>query len=204
MKRLLVFICVSSILVLQGGCTSQRDEELKEQVEKYEQQITELQENIKKYEIDIHYLEAEKDDYKDVIIKTIGFLNEDQIEKVAKNGWYYNVEIDGNPISSSGKVDLDKNDFNISFSERRTIIPNLPEDIYEKASVGGESGSYMEHLKIINIEPNNISTTDGTIATGIVYEFKGVPSGTSFQIKISKELMERVELQRDTIDVHIK
>nr|WP_300005032.1 hypothetical protein [Tissierella sp.] len=110
----------------------------------------------------------------------------------------YNIEVDGNPILDGKDLEINNKDFEIIFSEN---INTSLKELSEKESLGNE---YLNHLKIIGIEPTDIARTDGTIVTAFVYKFENIANGTNFKLEISDELKERLGINNNTINIYIK
>jgi len=213
---LLVFV-----LFLITGCTTQASsgedssedtEKSQIQIQKYETEIEKLQNELKKYEQNIKDLKdelaavetlkrEELDDYKNLVTKAIEFLNDDELQELAKSLWHYEIKINGDPVPSIGEIELDQTNFEIIFSQKNSMIDILPDKIYNQGALSGE---YYDHLEIEGIEPKDIKRMDGTTVTAFVYEFENLTSNMSFQINISNELKERLGLQNNTIIVRIK
>lgn len=175
-------------------------------------QASEIESLKEEYEFEIESLKEEykmvTDDYKEAIAryenfveKAIDYLSEDDLLLLAKGEWDYEIVINEEPIPSSGEIDISESDFEIAFSERRTDFQILPDEIYNEGAI---SGDYFDHLTIEGVEPNDIQRTDGTIVTGFIYEFESLPSNTSFQLVLSDELKERLELETNTITINIQ
>ncbi len=208
MKKLVVIL---SIIMIFGliGCTNQSTvdkkdlelEELQNKIERYEQKIKELEENNSSYEIRIRNFEEERDTYKSFIDKATKYLDEDEIVELARGEWVYNIEVDGQSVPPDGEVEVYNNNFEIIYSERQSIISMLNHEILEHGII---SEDYIDHLEIIDAKPKEINRTDGTVVTGFIYEFENIPSNTSFNIEISDELKDRLNLNTNTISIYIK
>lgn len=127
--------------------------------------------------------------------ETCGSLREDGSD----NQWSYKytIEIDGKPISDKDII-INKKDFKVIFAE------NLKENLSGTNSLDDRemlSGNRQEHLEIIGIEPANISWTDGTIVTALIYEFEDIPENTNFTIQLSDELREKTGIKNSTINI---
>ena len=66
------------------------------------------------------------------------------------------------------------------------------------------SGDRQDHLKIVDIEPTNITWTDGTIVTALIYEFVDVPKNTNFKLQLTDELKEILGLNNSIINIYVK
>lgn len=208
MKKLAVILSITMIFGLVG-CTNQSTvdekelelEELQNKIEKHEQNIEELEEKNSSYETRIRNFEEERDTYMSFIDKAIKYLHEDEIVELAREEWVYNIEINGQSVPPDGEVEVRNNNFEIIYSERQSIISMLNQEIHEQGIISGE---YFNHLEIIDTIPKDISRTDGTVVTGFIYEFENISSNTSFNIEISDELKDRLNLQTNSISIYIK
>jgi beta-lactamase regulating signal transducer with metallopeptidase domain len=113
-------------------------------------------------------------------------------------GYKYSIEIDGKPIADEDII-INRKDFKIIFAE------NLNEKLSSTNSLDDReilSGQRQDHLKIIGIEPTNISWTDGTIVTALIYEFEDIPENTNFKIQLSDELKEKLSIKNSIININ--
>ncbi|MCR1898482.1 hypothetical protein NSA47_05690 [Irregularibacter muris] len=213
MKRIVVFlflVCTMLFITLSlVGCTNQAKkhednlevENLQKQIKRYEHKIEKLEEKNHEYEITVKNFEEERDTYQKFIDKAIKYLDKDEFIELAKSEWHYSLEIDEQPVPSDGKIVIDKKDFEILYSERLSISAGLPKEIYTQGDISGE---YFEHLKILDIKPKDIRRLDGTVVTAFVYEFENLPGNTDLKLEVSDELKERLGLQTNIINIHIK
>lgn len=112
----------------------------------------------------------------------------------------YSIEIDGNLITDK-EVEVNKSDFQIIFAENLNEEFANTNSLDEKESL---SGDRQDHLEIKGIEPTNITWTDGTIVTALIYEFENVPNNTNFKLEITEELKEKLGLKDSIINIHVK
>ncbi len=208
-KRGLIYIALLGVSIFLIGCTSKintenndsKIQELQNQIKSYEKSVSQLQEKISTYELDIRILKEEKDDYKKFIDSSRKYLSKNELLELAKGEWIYRISVNDKAIESSGVLEIDKKDFKITYSEKRSTFSGLPEEIDEKGSI---SGNFYDHLEILNIKPDNVVISDGTVVQGMHYEFKDVPKGTIIKLEISDELKERLGLQTNIISIHVK
>lgn len=119
-----------------------------------------------------------------------------------ENEWSYkySIEVDGKLITDKD-LEVNKRDFKIVFTE------NLNEEFANTNSLDEEEslkGDRQDHVKIIGIEPTNITWTDGTIVTALIYEFENVPKNTNFELELTDELKEKIGLRDSIINIHVK
>lgn len=195
-KKVSIYFLILVLLALTG-CTAQETEDVANLEAKYKQETNDLKE---KYELRIKNLKREKDTYKTFIDETIKYLNDDELLELAKSEWSYNVEVNEEPVPPSGVININKNDFEIVYSEQQSSFPSLPQEIYKQGRISGE---YIDHLLIKEVEPVDVARLDGTVVTGFKYVFKNIPSNTSIKIEISDELKERMGLKTNTITVDV-
>lgn len=205
-KHISICFYVIVMLLALTGCTTPdaRDEakletkKLESQINKHEQEIQELKEE---HELSIQYLKEEKDAYLKLIGEITKYLDEAQLLELAKSEWRYNIEVNGKPIPPNGEIEIDRNDFEVVFSEEQSTFPSLPSEIHRQGAISGE---YGEHLLIKDVEPKDIRRIDGTVITAFVYVFENLTSNTSLKLEISDELKERIGLKTNIINIKIK
>ncbi|WP_143583116.1 hypothetical protein [Tissierella creatinophila] len=208
MRKLTVLIFLLIGLILIVGCNKETSEfektdssETKKETKLYEEKIKELEEQNNEYKILNSQLEEESDSYKNFAKETIKHLDDDEILELAKNEFRYKIEIDGKPIIDNKDIEFNNSNFKISIIEEQSIVSSTIDPWFEKGSLDGE---YQDHLEIIGIEPININSTDGTIVTGFIYEFKDIPENINFKLKLSNQLKERIGLKNSIINIHVK
>lgn len=208
MRKLTVLIFLLIGLILIVGCNKETSEfektdssETKKETKLYEEKIKELEEQNNEYKILNSQLEEESDSYKNFAKETIKHLDDDEILELAKNEFRYKIEIDGKPIIDNKDIEFNNSNFKISIIEEQSIVSSTIDPLFEKGSLDGE---YQDHLEIIGIEPININSTDGTIVTGFIYEFKDIPENINFKLKLSNQLKERIGLKNSIINIHVK
>lgn len=206
-KSLLLYIFFIGILTI--ACTNKTDngnsesklKALEEEIKIQEEEILELSEENDDFKISIKYLEEEIDNFIDFSHRAIAYLDEGEIKELSKNEWEYRIDVHETEIPLNGKLEISKGDFEITYSERNSSLASIEDKIYNYGKI---SGDYQDHLDIIGIEPDNIATTDGTVVTSFVYEFKDIQEGRQFQLEISNELKERLNLDTNIIDILVK
>ncbi|WP_257529966.1 hypothetical protein [Irregularibacter muris] len=197
------------ILFIIIGCTNKTSidegnsqvENLQKQIKRYEHKIEKLEVKNHEYEITVKNFEEERDTYQKFIDKAIKYLDKDEFLELAKSEWHYSLEIDEQPVPSDGKIVIDKKDFEILYSAEQAMSPGLPKEIYTQGSISGE---YFDHLKILDIKPKDIRLLDGTVVSAFVYEFENLSGNTDLKLEVSDELKERLGLQTNIINIHIK
>lgn len=195
-KKVLIFLTITSLLIFLIGCTSQtKNHDIKDS------KIEELQSQVKSYELDLKILKEEKDGYKKFINSSIKYLNDSELLELAKKEWRYSIRVDEKPVESNDVLRIDKRDFKITYSEAQSAFPALAPQIHNKGSI---SGNFFNHIKILDIKPNNIYPTDGTVVQGIVYEFKDVHKGKTIKLQISNELKERLSLKTNIVTIQVR
>lgn len=140
---------------------------------------------------------------KDLIYNPIGldknvYPFKDVDIKNDKWSYKYNIEVDGNLIVDDKDIEINKSDFEIILLEN---INSSLKELNEEESLGAE---YLNHLKIIDIEPADIARTDGTIVTAFIYKFEDVAHGTNFKLELSDELKEKIGIKDNIINISIK
>lgn len=145
--------------------------------------------------------ENQKVDQDEEIEEVGAVLEEDKIEN-KDNGWSYKyrIEIDEKTITN-GDIEVYNRDFKIIFAEHLNEELSSTRSLDDKESL---SGDRQDHLKIVGIEPTNITWTDGTIVTALVYEFENVPGNTNFKLELTDELKEIIGLNNTIINVYVK
>lgn len=112
----------------------------------------------------------------------------------------YNIDVDGTVVDGKD-IEIDKRDFEITISEELNSYLSTTRELNEKESLGNE---YQKHLKIIGVEPTEVVRTDGTVITAFIYKFEGVPEGAKFKLEISNELQEKLALNNNIVNIHVK
>lgn len=139
------------------------------------------------------------------IILSLGLLSnqpekmETVIEDELDDKWSYKyrMEIDGNLITDE-HIEINKKDFKIVFAE------DLNEKLSDSRLLDDKemlSGDRQDHIKIIGVQPTNISWTDGTIVTALIYEFENVPDNTNLKLELTNELRKKLGLEKTTINI---
>lgn len=208
--KALIFLIITSLFISLLGCTNQtinsdikdsKIAELQDKIDSYEKNINDLQEKINSYELEKKYLKEENDGYKKFINSSLEYLNSNDLLELAKKEWKYSISVDEKPIEPNAVLEIDKSNFKITYSETQSAFTCLPADIHNKGSI---SGNFLDHLKILDIEPNSIQQTDGTVVQGMTYEFKNLHKGTAIAIEISNELKERLSLKSNRLTIYVK
>ncbi|WP_182201274.1 hypothetical protein [Paraliobacillus salinarum] len=195
-----IYFCLVIVLLTVSGCTNQstsETEKLQDQLKEHEQEMISIKEE---YELHVNNIEEEKDAYKAFIAKSTDYLEENELLELAKSEWHYNIEINDDLVPANGKVEINKNDFKIIYSEKQASHQILPSEIYMQGAINGD---YFEHLVIKGVEPEHIRRTDGTIVTAFIYEFKNVPSDTTIELEVSDELKDRLRLATNLINIKV-
>lgn len=119
---------------------------------------------------------------------------------IAKMQWHYSLKIDDKKVSGN-TVEVDKTDFQVDLSEGHDALPLVPMDVFNNGRISGDT---KEHIKFSNYKPSDMMEPAGGNVWGYVYEFKNVPHGTNIEMKISKELQERIGVNNNIINIKVK
>lgn len=206
-----IYFCLVIVLLIVSGCTNQstsETEKLQDQLKEHEQKIRNLKNDhesrVKSLEeesnLSVKSLEEENDAYKAFIQKSIDYLDKNELLALAKSEWHYSIKINDDLVPADGEAEVNKNNFEIVYSEEQSRYQALPNEIHIQGMI---SGDYFDHLILKDVKPNNIKSADGTIVTAIIYEFKNVPSDTVVEFKVSDELKERLRLTTNLINVKV-
>lgn len=196
-------IYLLTALILLTGCVGKEVETLsyieaeglKEQVKSLEEQIKYLEEENDSLETRYWNLYRDQDLLIEFSKEAVNQLNSDKRDKLAKEQFTYEIKINGVHVAEK-ETQISEQEFNIILSEEQTVSSTLIHGLN-----GDISGNYRDHMKIVGIEPQNITFPDGTVVTAVVYEFKDIPDGTEFQIELTDDLRDRIGLSSNTIRV---
>jgi PBP1b-binding outer membrane lipoprotein LpoB len=161
-----------------------------------------LVEKLKRSVIDQKQLEEERDYYKAAISKLTSKLSEAEMLSLAKEQWKYKLKIDGQLIENQTEIIINKNSFMVSLSQEQAPYEIVPAEIFNKGKISGET--YREHIKFINVQPNLISGTDGTVITSQTFSFENIPKDTNIKLEITQELKNRLGLNTNIINIRIR
>lgn len=195
LKKVVIFTAILTCLIILTCCSNQTTKDTKDT------EIQELQGQIQDYELEIKNLMEQRDSYKKFIDSSIQYLSKEGLLELAKNEWIYSIEVNGKSIQPNGIVEIDAGDLKIILVEQTTVLSSVTREIFNAGKI---SGSYYDQLTIIGRQPSNTYMTDGTVVTGMVYEFHDMQKGTIVKLKLTEELKGRLELETDTIIIKVK
>lgn len=203
MRAKISIMYLLTVLILLAGCAAKEIdtsadtevEELREQVKFLEEKIKSIEEENDELETRYWNLYKNQDSLIEFSKEAVNQLNSDEKEKLAKEQFTYEIEINGVHVTEN-EIKINEQEFNIVLSEEQTV-PSMLIHGFD----GDISGNYREHMKIVGVEPKSITSLDGTVVTAIVYEFKDIPDGAEFTIELTDELRDRIGLSSNTIRV---
>lgn len=224
-KRLILLSLTFCIFLT--GCTSQKDktaaitsqststsknsnEDLVNKIESLQNQlveknktIQELTDKSKEFEVFKSNTWEELDYYLQFIDKTTKYLNEDELLSLAKGEWKYTIKADEIPVPSSGLLTIDKSNFKIVISEEEAPYPALSKALHTKGKLSGKP--FTEQIKFLNYKPSKVIDMPA-LSTNLStqYDFRGIPKGTTINIEFTKELQERLNLEKNIIIISVK
>jgi hypothetical protein len=209
-KNVINIIIVISLLL--NGCTNTSNKDVGNKTNNdmvvsqnqpsTNQEKDDLVERLKRSIIDQKYLEEERDYYKAAISKLTIKLSEEEMLSLAKEQWKYKLKIDGQLMEKQSEIIINKNSFQVSLSEEQAPYEIVPAEIFSKGKISGES--YREHIKFINVQPNFISGTDGTVITSEIFSFENISKDTNIQLEITQELKNRLGINTNIISIRIR
>ncbi|MYL33567.1 hypothetical protein GLW08_09765 [Pontibacillus yanchengensis] len=170
-------------------------------MESVKQELEQLQKELSSKKQDLIYKEEEQKHTKELLHKALSYLTESQLHKLAKTQYEYTLEINEKPVPKDGSIEIGEDKIKISLIERTHNYQVLPTEISRKGELNED---YYTHIQDIAPAPENTSFTDGTIVTGIHYQFDKRNLKSSITFSITKELKERLGLHTTSIQVKLK
>lgn len=206
MNRLaLIFLC--GIMLLAGTSCSNKDvvEENNQNVKKIaelERKIDNLQAEVDNSKVSEKNSKDEKEFYLSFIKNLTKSMSQEYLLQIAKEQWKYNVLVDKVSLPANGIIELDTDTFNLTVSEEQTPYPALPLEIHNKGKISGNL--FSNHIKFLDIKPNDTTGTDGTIVSSTTYTFKNLEQNSIVNLEISTELQERLGLETNVLTIKAK
>lgn len=180
-------------------------------IEQFNNEKSKLENDIHNQEISINYLTEEIEyirKYLDAFLKN---LNEDELLEVAIDEWEYSmcieyVNTDGDniiiPIES--QMNLDISSFSLKLIERMPSNPLLKD--YQDIFMRGQLDNYRAQINLVDSERYNWEEngSDGTVVTAKIIDIYDLDEGTTVVFNITDLLMERLNLQSNSIKISIR
>ena len=160
--------------------------------------IERLEEKIKERNGQIEVLEGINEEYFEFIESTLKYLDEEELNDLAKSLYRYTLTINGVEYEAGDEVELSEGPVEVKVVSEMLYQINLPLKLYE---LGSLPGFVDDHISFNNQEPENLEVTDGTVVQAYIYTFGEEKPIEDLEIHLSEELREHLGLDSDVIEI---
>ncbi|MBH0229773.1 hypothetical protein [Halobacillus yeomjeoni] len=201
----LLFGCQSADAVgdKEGEVTGAGSEVIDKQREKIDhltEANDELKSQVKALEMELDFTKEEVGIYSGIARKMVNDANVKELSQLAEMLWEYKLLVNDQPIPKNGKVKVDEENVSLSIVQQQPSVSILPNGMLSEGKISGE---YFDHIVDMNAEPDNTYGSDGTLVTGMHYDFTHVEKEFPLKITITEELKERLGMTTTSIVVSI-
>ena len=160
--------------------------------------IERLEEKIKERNGQIEVLEGINEEYFEFIESTLKYLDEEELNDLAKSLYRYTLTINGVEYEAGDEVELSEGPVEVKVVSEMLYQINLPLKLYE---LGSLPGFVDDHISFNNQEPENLEVTDGTVVQAYIYTFGEEKPIEGLEIHLSEELRDHLGLDTDVIEI---
>ena len=160
--------------------------------------IERLEEKIKERNGQIEVLEGINEEYFEFIESTLKYLDEEELNDLAKSLYRYTLTINGVEYEAGDEVELSEGPVEVKVVSEMLYQINLPLKLYE---LGSLPGFVDDHISFKDQEPENLEVTDGTVVQAYIYTFGEEKPIEDLEIHLSEELREHLGLDSDVIEI---
>lgn len=140
--------------------------------------------------------------YLSIIENLIRDYSEEEMLQFVKSQIVYELTVNDEKVPKNGEMTVSAGEVQILLAEMRGGASDfLSDEWIEKGTV---SGDYIEHIQGFDTTDWTLDGTDGTVNTSRGYKRSDVKAGEIITFNITDELMERLNLETNTIRIEVK
>ncbi len=177
-------------------------EELKQSIEKLEQELQVKKTILNALEEKVLFLENEIERLVSLLDLLLPELDQDHLAQLAREAWVYKLKVNDQEVPPSGQLKIEDGNFTLQLIEK---IP--PGSLYFDHQELLQPGC-LENYKVELLTPEKLyrkTSASGTIVdVPVAFVFKDLPPGTQVKLEICVSLQDRLNLNTRLIKIEVQ